>query len=227
MTILSTVQDAALLLGLERPTSLVGSTDRDAQELLSYAHEVARMIADTHDWRRITALHTITGDGATIAHPLPSDYLRMPKDARLWSSDTEFPLVRLINADESLEHQIRSYDLVPSTWFLIGNTIEIRPAESNGQTVKFYYITTQISDAGTSTFGADTESFVLGERLLKLGLAWYWRSSKQQPAESALVQFRDAVERAIAEDGGAQIVRVGRRMPRLGASIAYPRFITP
>jgi hypothetical protein len=86
MTVLSACREAAIELSQPEPSSLFSTTDDFAKELRLQANRAAVAVAKAYDWLKLKAIHTITGDGATTAFELPSDYDRMLKDTDLLTS---------------------------------------------------------------------------------------------------------------------------------------------
>ena len=230
MTVLSAVQDAALYLGLERPEQVYSATDRDALELGQIAREAAAMIADEHDWQTLKRLETITGDGATTAFDLPSDYLRQPKDTQLWSSRLETPLTHVLSHDEWLQLEVQAAEVILNVWTILGGQVQFRPAPETSETVKYYYQSRLLANDGAAnieTFTADTDTFRLDERLLKSAIIWMWKSQKGLAYAEDLQRFEDVLSRRIAEDKGAKMLAMGRQRAIRDARVAYPRSVTP
>ena len=86
MTILSVAQRVCLAIGLNVPDQLLSSTEREHQELVRLADEVATNLLETFDWQELQVIKTYTGDGVNEAFELPSDYHRMVNGAQMWSS---------------------------------------------------------------------------------------------------------------------------------------------
>ena len=231
MTILTTIADVAKVVGVTVPTQVFASTTREHVELASLANEMAVRIGKAHDWTLLRRLETYTGDGATTQFALPSDYLRMLKKTNLWSSAIQTPLTHIVDTDEWLEMQVRSYDYVLGAWTMLGGNIEILPALANTITAKWYYVSNLVvapsAGANKAAFTADDDSFRLNERLLKLGMIWQWKANKGQSYAEDMTNYENALEQEIGEDKGSRVIHVGRpRMPR-DVSIAYPQTVGP
>lgn len=228
-TILQIAQDAAPKIGIDVPGLLVGSTDRTEVELLSVLNELVDRIARLHDWRALKALATYTGDGTTEEFDLPGDYLRMPKDAQVWSTRWQRPLLP-ITPEDALRLDIREYDLVAGTWFLVGDQMVFRPALASGELAKWYYIAaTQVkpaNGANKARITLDTDTFRLGDRLLELHLIWEWRQRKGLSYAEDMATAEVALAQAISEDKGARIITQSSRM-NSRAKIAYPWSVEP
>ncbi len=231
MTILSVIQDAcAQGLGLEVPDEVFASTDRSMIEMQRIANEMARRITDSYDWQDLCKIETITGDGSTTANDLPSDYRRMLKEAKVWSSSLETSLSHIQSLDKWLELDVQSFDFVINAWTIYGGQMHIKPALASAVTAKYFYVRNTIvtaSDASLkTTFTLDDDVFALNEDLLKLGIIWRWKEYKKLDYAEDLADYEELKERLIIADKGSKQIRVGR--PRLpsNVSIAYPVSIT-
>lgn len=228
-TVLQVAQDAAAKLGIKKPGALVSSTERTAVELAAIANEIADRIVREHDWRQLTALETYTGDDTTTGFALPTDYLRMPKDGQVWSTRWERPLVH-VTLDEWLQLDVREYDLITGTYIMLNDEMQFRPALATGEQAKWYYIrSTPVKAADGSLkerFTADTDTYVLGDRLLELHVIWEWRHRKGLPYEEDMRTAELALAQEISRDKGARMLTQASRQ-RAYDKIAYPWRITP
>lgn len=216
MTVISSIQEAAPVIGMAVPATVYGSTDREHVEIGALAKEMAQRIAfDGHDWTRLKTLATITGDGTTTSFTLPADYRRMLKKARVWPSSAPLsPLTHYSDSDQWLGLQEQEVTLVTGAWTLIGASIHFLPALDNLETAKFYYVSSLIVDPVTgdnkTAFTIDTDSYLLDERVLKLGIIWQWKANKGLPYAEDMANYETALASRIGEDKGSNIIVVGR-----------------
>lgn len=232
MTLLSVFQDACTSgIALDKPTSVIGSSTREHLELASIAQEMAEMIARSHEWEKFNTIATITGDASTEDFDLPSDYDRMLTKSQLWSSSLETPLSPISDRDRWLELDIRTYDFVVNAWIKYGGQIHIKPALASAVTVKYWYQSDKIvlDTDGTTTralFTADTDTFRLDERLLKLGIIWKWREMKGLAYAEDLSTYERLLAKRINDDKGSRMIRVGSIRFPTDINVAYPTSIT-
>ena len=231
MTVLSAVQGACPLMGLDVPTEVYGSLDPTMIEIQQVTNDVAEGIAKAYDWSLLHTLATYTGDGSTEDFSLPTDYSRMPKKAQLWSSSLETPLSPIPDIDRWLGLDVQSFDFVVNAWIIYGGQFHIKPALASAVTAKHYYQSNLIvqpeEGSNKMAFTVDTDIFRLDERLLKLGIVSRWREIKGLPYAEEMDRFEDLKSKLMSEDKGSRIIRVGRvRRPR-GTNEAYPQSITP
>ena len=211
--------------------SVIGGTAQEQIDILEIARDSVEALTEAHDWQVLKSVATInTGDGATEAFNLPSDYGRMPATANLRSSRLIGPYQHIVDEDEWLEIDIRDYEQVTGVWTLIGGQINIKPAPESTETIKYYYqsnaVVDPVSGSNKAFFTVDTDTIRIPEKLLRLDMIWRWKASKGTPYEEDLENFNIAFEHRKAADKGARIIAVGRtRLPR-GAKYAWPRTIS-
>lgn len=223
-TVLEVVQDAAPKMAIDVPSLLFGSTARTDIEVRSLVNELAERIARAHDWSYLKTTKTFTGDGSTTNFALPSDYLRMPKDAQMWSTRWQRPL-SWVTPETQLQLSIRSYDLVTGTWAIQGGEVIFSPALASTESAKCLYISSAVfqpaSGSNIARATADTDTFLLGDRLLGLMLVWEWRMRKGLSYAEDMRTAEDALAQAISDDKGARMLTQASRH-NIRANVAYP-----
>lgn len=226
MTVLSACQSAATKLNQPRPATVFGSTSPFAQELGDLANEAATAIAKAHDWRRLTTLATITGDGSDTSFALPSDYDRMPLDSNIYGSLARLPFLKARDLDQWLEFDITPVVGAPGYWINLGGEVQIKPAMASTQTARYYYQSNIIVSGSKTAFTVDTDTFLLPERLLTLGIVWRWKAQKGLEYAEHLKNYEIAFGEEAGRDKGSRVLHMGT--PRIpdGASIAYPGYIS-
>lgn len=213
MAVLDVVQSIAFDVGLEVPSVIYSSTDRTWQKMGVMVNTCARQILEEYDWQRLIKTHTITGDGTASAFTMPTDYDRMVKDANLWgSSYTFYPAQQIQDFNYWLE--LLSYDVETwqPRWAVFGGNINVLPAIEAGETLSFGYISNGIVNGTDATkFTADTDTFVLDERLLRLSLIWNWKKSEGRDFQPEAQEYAEAMSRAKFKDPGARQTLISGR----------------
>lgn len=238
MTILAVIQQVCPVIGLDIPTQVFASTDREDIELAALANTMAKRIADDDcEWQLFKALATYTGDGAATTFALPSDYVRMPKKSSLYSSSMASPLTHIADSDAWLELITISPTMILNSWTLIGGQMNIRPALAVGVTVSHYYQSSLIVAPATglnkTAFTADADAFRLapqtdsvgltkGEELLKLGMIWQWKANKGWPYAEDMANYEAKLSRMITDDKGSRVLMIGQARGMRGVNVAYP-----
>lgn len=232
MTVLQAIKDAAPWIGTPIPTLVYGSTDRTWVEMGALANEVAKQIAAAAQWSALTKIATITGNGSATDFPLPTDYGRMTKNADLRSASYPFyPLKHILSASDWLAITNSGIQPFRGIWILLAKRINILPVRGNGEAVKYVYISKNIvldtNSVPKEAFTDDTDSFVLSERLLRLGIIWNWKVSKGTDYQEDLANFNQALADEIGDDRGPAAIAVGLPKFPSGAQTAYPYPLGP
>src|SRR6185312_7607658 len=210
MSILQVCQDAAVELNQPKMTSVFSSTDPFVAELLLQAKETAQaLLKEEHDWRDLTKLATLQGDATTIQFPLfgvggnAPDFVRMVKNGKLHSlrfRNATFRKAR--DLDEWLYLNDSLLVGSPGNWILLGGAMQIFPPMPINDTARFYYVSNLIVNGATSSadFKADSDTFVLDERMLRLGIIWRWRAAKRMEYAEDLQNYEIAKQAAMGND---------------------------
>lgn len=228
MTVLSAAQSASMRLIKRRPQSLFSSNDATVQEMADLVNEVATYIIKKHDWQALTGIHTFTGDGATAAFPKPADYDRM-----VLASDMQDPATwfwgysHITDVNEWIAlTDPNSGDIAPGIWTLLEDQFQFFPIPPAAQQARFPYIKETYARSSTGqrkkAFTADTDTFVLDERLLTLGLVWMWNMQKGMDSGQEEVDFHTALSEEAARDKGSRVIR-HRSAHGFNTQLAWPR----
>jgi hypothetical protein len=228
MTLLSVIKDVCLVVGVQQPTSVFASIggNRTMQEMAGLATEMAQRAAyeGGKDWTILKKLATLTGDGVKTAFDLPADYSRMLLTSDLWrSTSTQVPMTYIVDTNEWVRRRSQPWVNAWGEWTMLGGQIVIEPAMAAGVSATFGYLNKNCialaSGGYGDTFMADTDSFVLGDRVLKLGMIWQWKANKGSPYAEDLATYNDALNVAMGSEKSAPII-LGRKP--ISATTAYP-----
>lgn len=218
MTILSVVKDVCAGVGVSVPTSVFTSlaANRTMQEMLALANEMAQRIAyDSREWRKMKATATFNGDGVATAFNLPSNFQRLLNASNVWKSSAgAAPLQFIANSDEWLHRRLNNIANARGEWTIIGDQMHIFPVLGAGTSAAFVYLNKNCvalnAGGNGDAFVDDGDSFVLDERLLKLGMIWQWKAWKGTPYVEDMSTFTDALAVAMGNDTPAPTI-VGRK----------------
>src|SRR3546814_15691620 len=95
---------------------------------------------------------------------------------------------------------LRGFTGSPGGWIIYADKIRFSPPPASGAAATFPYISKRWArDAGTdgykAAFTSDSDTFLLPERLLTLGLVWRWRENKKLAATGDQEAFIKALEK--------------------------------
>jgi hypothetical protein len=226
MALLQVVKDVCAVVGVAVPQSVFSNItgNRTMQEMLSLANEMAQRIAyDNCDWMALEAGSIFTGDGVSERFPLPANYKRMRLNTNVWRSSSPGQPMRFI-ADSEEWMRRTSYD-GRGEWLLGGGDMRIRPTLPVGITASFLYLDKNCINLASGgrgdVFMSDTDTFVLDERVLKLGMIWQWKAQKGASYAEDMGTYGDALGYAMGHDRPAPII-LGRSPISASATVAYP-----
>ncbi len=227
MSALQAMQSAAIRLIGRKPLSFFSATTTFEMEITNLLNEVARDITLSHDWQALSKIYAIVGDGATSSFDKPNDYDRMALAQNMSDSASWFwNYSQVPDLDTWIAIQNGFYlgATPPGWWMLFGDQFQFAPPPASGAKAMFPYISNLIAigDAGPQKeFSADSDQFVIDERLLTLGLIWKWRELKGIPRPGDQENFEKAFSEAATRDKGSRVIRKGS--PKFGnVPIAWP-----
>jgi hypothetical protein len=245
VSLLSVVRDVCAAVGVAQPTAVFGeiSSNRTMAEMLAVANEMAARIGgDTREWSRLKVIANFTGAYSAdfvpqVVHTyaVPSDFRRLLLTSNLWrSSQTTSPLRYISDTDEWINRRARNYADSLGEWTNFGGLVHIEPplsplipaangvAEQPAETATFGYLSNKFiqlasgfPNAFGDTFQGDSDIFILGERLLKLGMIWHWKQLKGSPYAEDLGTYQDALSAVLGPDKPAPIL-IDRLRPTTG-----------
>ncbi|MGP0041421.1 MAG: hypothetical protein ACLPJW_12115 [Rhodomicrobium sp.] len=212
MTLLSIVNSALGEIGsFGAPyTTIVGNTDPRAMQALALANKIGSALVREYSWQELKTDTTfLTSSDLNVstqfsAYSLPSDLKRFV-DLTFWDDTDRWPL---LGPATDVEWQTLLGRLNPGGsryWFrLAGGNLLTFPKASGIQTIAFTYQSTSWcqSSGGTkqTAWGADTDTGRLDEDMMTRGLNYEWRAAKGLPAQAALDDYNDAIDRLKFDD---------------------------
>lgn len=188
MTIQTVAETVALDGGFAVPASVTSSTERQYQELVSFANEVAADIARRADWSALHTAGTLTGTGTSAAIALPAAAERLATGSAV--TRTDGTPVRPLTREE---WTMTASQGTPRYYLLTNKTVLLWPYLANASTVNVRYISKNWCSNGTDAFASDTDTTLFPEVLLEKGLIAYWRRQKGRPYQEHEAEFEAAM----------------------------------
>lgn len=214
MTLLTVIKDACDTLGITRPTTAYASTDQQILQLVGLAQREGKELAKRHTWQAITKEKTFTSTAAeTQVGAIPDDFDRFIDETFYNRSQTrgvQGPL-------SAIEWQFNK-SVVASTIIQAfrqrGNAILITPTPAAGETFAYEYVSRNWCESNTSVeqpgWAADTDTGLLSEELMTLGIVWRWQKAKGLDYAESFRTYEMQVAQVISRDGGKPRLNVGR-----------------
>lgn len=222
MTLQTAVTSAVTRVIGTAPATVFGSTDQVMIEMRDLVQDVAVDIAKSAEWRGLTKIGTLTG---APSFPLPADYDRMLTGQGMQDQATWFwGYVAYMDVSEylmAINGQVPTLD--PGGWIILDGAFKFWPAPNGTATYPYIskYIVRDTGGTAKEAFTADSDTFILPERLLTLGLMWRYKAQKGLEYAEDMATYEMALAQAQNNDKGARVLRPDRQWRLPGARYAY------
>jgi hypothetical protein len=215
MSFLTLIQDSAKRLGLSNPASAYNSSDNQVIQLVALAQEEGIELAKRHPWQVLTKEKTFTGTAAAAqTGAIPDDFDRFV-DESFFNRTQKHPVFGPISPQDWQFTQAVVATTLVESFRRRGNSILITPTPNGTDTYAYEYISTQWceSSGGTdqSAWAADTDTGILPEELMTLGVIWRFLRAKGFDYGEAFRTYELQVAQAFSRDGGKRTLNMGRR----------------
>lgn len=208
MSLLTLVQDAATLVGIEAPSAVASATDVTTAQLRVLAQQEGDELSRAFDWRRLKVQATITGDGTTEYWDLPDDFDRQMAGDNLWlTSAPLIPLSGPVSDEEMLAMKSAPARPIRPIWRYFGDQLQIWPYLTSMQSCSLEYrsshwISSSDGDTVRARWQADTDYALVPERIMTLGLIWRWKRAKGLDYAEEFNTYQMERTKAERADGG-------------------------
>ena len=204
MSLLSIIQNAADRLGLTRPSTVISSQDDNAKVLLGLAQEEGKSLVDRHTWQVLQTEYTFSTADGTASYALPSGFDFLIKDT-VYNRTSRRRMLGDLSPAQWQETQASLVTMVNPAFRIRNNLFYISPTPTSVETIAYEYVTKnwcQSSDAtGQSEWASDTDTALLDEELIKLGVIWRFRAKKGFDYAEDMNTYEYRVAKAITKDG--------------------------
>lgn len=189
--------------------SYTGSADPDDKQMVAIANRVAYEIINGYRWPELRNVHKFLMTSES-KYDLPSDYQQMVADS-VWQEDgskpVEFPvpdrrwyMYKFTNWSDGGLIRMRQY----------GDQLEIHDTQP-GEEIAFEYISKwyirSVEDVGKEFFTDDSDTFMLDDQLLILGIQAHWMQTKLMPQYMEhFANYRAKTNEAIGRSTGARTI---------------------
>lgn len=215
MSLLTLVQNAAKQLGLTSPASAYNATDQQVIQLVALAQLEGVELSKRHDWTVLTKEKTFTGTAAAAqTGAIPSDFDRFVNET-FFNRTQKKPVDGPLSPQDWQFAQSVVAQTITESFRKRGTDLLITPTPNGTDTYAYEYISTQWceSSGGTdqSAWAADTDTGILSEDLMTLGVIWRFLRAKGFDYAEALRTFEMRLAHEITKDGGKRALNFARR----------------
>lgn len=213
MSLLSLVQDFCEEQNLPAPSGVMSSADSQVKQVRAILKREGADLAKRGNWEALTreATHTTLAaeDQGTIISIATNGFRSIINDT-LWDRTDKLPVPLIgsvawqgVKALSSISPRYR--------YRLRGGKLLLTPTPPAGHTLAFEYLSQNwILGADGTTYKQavtlDTDTFLLPEELLVLGLNWRWLKHKGLDYAEDFAAYEYQVMDALGRDGGKEVL---------------------
>lgn len=206
MSLLTVVQNAARQLSVPVPTTVISNTAETAVHLLRLAQEEGKALAARHPWQALISEHTFTTSAAeTQSGGLPADFNGWVIPETMYNRTKRRYVFGPVAPEEWQSLKASLVSRVNPAYRIRGDALLFTPAPPASETVAFEYISKNWckSSGGTrqDAWAADTDTGVLNEDLMTLGLVWRFKQAKGMEFQTDGALYERRVDQASMRDG--------------------------
>lgn len=220
MSLLSICQAVTAETGWPVPSAIAANSEGTAVQLKALANAELEHLSEQHDWPHTEVEYTFNTVIGTTVYELPENYRKMVFGS-LYNAAQYYQLRGSMNPEEWMR---RKYGLLGSisrqTCRVIVQTngryaLEVTPTPSSAEQVVFFYQGNQYAktEAGVrqSKYEGDTDTSLIPERLVQLGLKWRFRRAKGLDFSAELAEYNSVVSQQFVARQMPQDIPVGGR----------------
>ena len=216
MSLLSIAVHFAKRTNLNVPTTVLGTTDPQIKQILGLLEEEGNDLASRGDWQELTneATHTtIAVENQGAIKTIASNGFKYIKNGTIWDRDLRLPVYVIDGTDWQ---QVKAIAVTGPRYQarLRGGNLLCNPVPTAGHTWAFEYITKNwIADSAGTTyyqyFDDDTDTPLLPEELLLLGLRWRWAKEKGFEYAEMYRTYELEVQNALSRNQMRRVLDMG------------------
>lgn len=217
MSLLTLIQQAAIRIGVPKPQSVINNNDPSVAALFEFANEEGRELAGRAEWENLTNEHSFTTVAASAqTNGLPADFDRFVENT-MFNRTTQRRVIGPISSEQwQREKSTVSPASIHNYFRVRGGNLLLTPDPAAGQTVFYEYVSKNWVTGGKDAFDSDTDTPLLPEALLVLGVRWRFKKDKGLVYDQDYITYQQEVKKAISRNGGAPNLSLGSPSISLG-----------
>lgn len=208
MTLLTMINEAQGLLVLPRSTVAISSTDLNVRFLVGLANLEGRELfkRPTRGWEALETEQTFTSTATAVqTGAIPSDYHALIINT-MFNRSQNRRVTGPLSPQEWQAQQALSASLLTDAFRIRGGNLLITPTPDAGDTYAFEYMSKNwcqsSGGAGQAAWAADSDTGVLDENLMLLGIIWRFKADRGLSYAENFNTYEKEAEQAIMRDGG-------------------------
>lgn len=210
MTVLSVIQNFCRRTNIPEPATVNGTTDNQVKQLMALLEEEGNDLSKRGSWQGITfeaSLTTVATESQGAMTTIASNGFRYIKNKTLWDRTNKLPIAgpmdsqdwqatkALVSAGPRYRYRIR------------GGNLLVTPTPTAGYSWYFEYVSKNwiLGADGTTYkqyFTLDTDTLLLPEDLVLMGLRWRWKKEKGFDYAEDMRTYEMQLKDELGRDGG-------------------------
>lgn len=216
MAMLAMIQRFCERTGIDSPSTVIGSTDQQILQIRALLEEEGNDLSKRGDWNELTfeATHTtVATESQGAITTIASNGFRSIRNDTIWDR-TQKRQLSVIN-DVEWQTQKGFANTAPEYAVRIrGGVLLATPVPAAGSTWAFEYMSKNwiLGADGTTYkqyFTRDTDTLLLPEELLTLGLRWRWKKEKGFDYAEDFNTYEKQVIQALGSNGTKRTISMG------------------
>lgn len=213
-----------------KKSAFVASNDVDDQQMVAIANDVVDFINDWYSWGELRKIFSITMQSGQTRYATPADFNALVPDSMREQDGTRKVEV---NVPDRRWFQYKFGTLNTGPIYrvrLYGDEVEFAEIDI-GQTVEMEYYSNHLvkDDTGVTKefFDSDTDTFVLNDRMLILGIQAFWAETKELPqADRWMARFIKRLNTEVGRTTQGETIGGHREREVIGNSPYTRTYIT-
>ena len=211
MSLLTTIQGVCRATAQPVPVTVVGSSDVTVQQMFELANEEGDDLMRSFDWQILRSEWTFDATATTVqAGWLPPDmdhFVFGTQFDRTTRRRVLGPITPQLWQAIQAQPQLNRVFLA---WIQRGGQVLVTPTPTAGDVVAQEYITENWCESADAVpkpaYTADTDTALISERLIRLGVRWRFLSAKGLDYSEAFRTYEIQKQIAQARDGGNDVI---------------------
>lgn len=235
MSLLTVIQHVCQRTNLSVPATVLGTTDPQVVQLYALLEEEGNDLSQRGAWEAITleaTLSTLAAEDQGSMSSIASNGFRYIKNETIWDRTDQLPVSQMDGKGWQALKATASTS--PRYTFRIrGGKLLVNPIPTAGQDWRFEYISKNwILGADATTykqyFTLDTDTILLPEELVIMGLRWRWMREKGLDYAELFHAYEAQLKDMLGRDGGKQTFHMdGEQRRGPGVFVPSGSWITP
>ena len=185
MTLLTIVQDAAVSLGLNKPSAVIGNTTDYIVELLEKCNNEGKEQARGGKWQELTkeaSFNTVSSTESYALSTIASDFLYLLNNT-MYDRTNDWKITGVLTPQQWQSAKVDNVASPYSCFRIRGGNILLYPTPTDERTIYFEYVSKNwLTDSTGANYydswHADTDVSLIDEHIILLGVIWRWKQSK-------------------------------------------------